>query len=154
MKNKAKAGKVELAKSPSSPKPEANKSLALSRFQSELEILKQTVQHHEQLIADLQGMIALKRKPASNSKVQIKDKATGKVYPSKNNCYQLLLKSGELKELVDKGTFGPNPEKNNFGWFALVRAWPDRFEEVKAKSGEAKLEEADAKKSSSMPENK
>ena len=57
---------------------------------------------------------------------------TGEVYPSKNNAYQTLLKAGELKELVDKGIFGAVPEKNTFGWYALVRAWPDRFEEKKS----------------------
>jgi hypothetical protein len=153
MKNKA-TTKTKEARTQASAEPEAKKPLTLSSFQSELEILKQTVQHHEQLIADLQGMIALKRKPTLNSKVQIKDKATGKVYPSKNNCYQSLLKSGELKELVDKGIFGSNPEKNNFGWFALVRAWPDRFEEVKPESDEAAVKEADgAEKPGSVPDN-
>jgi len=58
------------------------------------------------------------------------DKQTGEIYPSKNNAYQSLLKSGELKDLVDKGVFGPVPEKNTFGWYILVRMLPDRFEEV------------------------
>ena len=49
---------------------------------------------------------------------------------TKNNCYQSLLKAGELKDLVDKGAFGTDPAKNNFGWFALNRAYPDRFVEV------------------------
>lgn len=53
------------------------------------------------------------------------------MYPSKNNAYQTLLKSGELKDLVDKGVFGETPEKNTFGWYVLEREWPDRFEEVK-----------------------
>jgi len=44
------------------------------------------------------------------------------------------LKSGALKELVDKGVFGSVPEKNTFGWYALARAFPDRFEEVKAEN--------------------
>jgi hypothetical protein len=35
-----------------------------------------------------------------------------------------------LKALVDKGLFGDIPEKNTFGWYVLVREWPDRFEEV------------------------
>ena len=55
-----------------------------------------------------------------NGKVQIRDKQTGTIYPSKNNAYQTLLKSGELKDLVDKGIFGDIPEKNTFGWYALV----------------------------------
>jgi len=88
------------------------------------------VEHTEQ-IADMQIDLARKRKPTSNGKIQIKDKTTGKVYPSKNNTYQTLLKSGELKAFVDKGIFGTDPAKNNFGWFALQRACPDRFEEVK-----------------------
>lgn len=115
----------------STPKPEAKKPMTLSSLQKELEALKQTVQDHTQLIADLQSMLALKRKPTLNSKVQIRDKQTGKVYPSKNNCYKSLLKAGELKDLVDKGIFGSQPEKNTFGWYALVRALPDRFEEIK-----------------------
>jgi hypothetical protein len=42
--------------------------------------------------------LARKRKPvASNGKIKIKDKNTGKVYSSKNNAYQSLLKSVELK---------------------------------------------------------
>ena len=73
-----------------------------------------------------------KRKPpASNGKVQILDKQTGEIYRSKNNAYQTLLKSGELKDMVDKGVFGDIPQKNTFGWYALVRELPDRFEEVK-----------------------
>ncbi|MFC1871493.1 hypothetical protein ACFLYF_03740 [Chloroflexota bacterium] len=32
--------------------------------------------------------------------------------------------------MVDKGIFGDNPAKNTFGWYALVRELPDRFEEV------------------------
>ncbi len=98
----------------------------------ELLWLSQVVFDHTQQIADLQARLSRKRSPAHNGKVQIKDKTTGTVYPSKNNAYQSLLKAGELKELVDKGIFGLEPERNNFGWFALVRALPDRFEEVKA----------------------
>ncbi len=71
------------------------------------------------------------RRPTANGKIQIMDKQTGQVYPSKNSTYKTLLKSGELKELVDQGIFGTEPEKNTFGWYALVRALPDRFEEVK-----------------------
>ena len=86
---------------------------------------------HTDLITQLQETLARKRKPvASNGKVQIRDKHTGTIYPSKNNAYQTLLKSGELKELVDKGLFVDIPQKNTFGWYVLVREWPDRFEEV------------------------
>ena len=116
---------------PGKEKPKATGLLKLSDIQKEIESLKQTVLDHAQQIADLQARALPKRKPTRNGKIQIRDKQTGKVYPSKNNAYQSLLKAGELKELVDKGIFGPEPEKNNFGWFALVRAWPDRFEEVR-----------------------
>jgi len=138
----------------SASKPEAKKPLTLANLQKELETLKQAVQDHTQLIADLQGMLALKRRPTSNSKVQIKDKQTGKVYPSKNNCYQSLLRAGELKELVDKGIFGLNPERNNFGWFALVRTWPDRFEEVKAEPAAERERKDDSGKPTQLPSNK
>lgn len=33
--------------------------------------------------------------------------------------------------MVDKGILGTTPEKNSFGWYTLVRYWPDRFEEIK-----------------------
>ncbi len=135
----------------STPKPEAEKPLTLLSLQKELEALKQIAQDHTQMIADLQSELSRKRKPTANGKVQIKDKQTGKVYPSKNSCYQSLLKAGELKDLVDKGTFGLQPEKNTFGWYALVRALPDRFEEIK--SAEEKFESTDdADKKCPVPE--
>jgi len=65
----------------------------------------------------------------NGGKVQVLDKTTGEVFPSKNGAYQTLLKRGALKELVDKNIFGAEPAKNSFGWYALKRAWPDRFEE-------------------------
>ena len=103
-----------------------------TRLPEELVSLKQLAGEHTNLIAQLQETLARKRKPpASNGKVQILDKQTGEIYPSKNNAYQTLLKSGELKDLVDKGVFGDIPAKNTFGWYALVRELPDRFEEVK-----------------------
>ena len=113
-----------------SPPAKATPILTLSALQAEITSLKQIVLHHTEQIAELYST-PKKRRSTRNGKVQIKDKQTGNVYPSKNNAYQTLLKAGELKELVDKGIFGLEPEKNNFGWFALVRAWPDRFEEVK-----------------------
>lgn len=117
---------------PEAPTPKL-KPLTMADLKREIDSLRQTLTEHTRQIVELQEALARKRKPAvSNGKVQIKDKATGKVYPSKNATYQSLLKSGELKELVDKGIFGSEPEKNTFGWYALVRAWPDRFEEVKA----------------------
>lgn len=126
-----KAEPKQVIKPTSTPKPEVKKPMTLSSLQKELEALKQTIQDHTQMIADLQSELSRKRKPTANGKIQIKDKKTDKVYPSKNNCYQSLLKAGELKDLVDKGIFGSNPEKNTFGWYALVRALPDRFEEIK-----------------------
>ena len=82
-------------------------------------------------MADVQSQLALKRKPTANNKIQIRDKQTGKIYKSKNSVYQTLLKAGELKDLVEKGIFGDIPEKNTFGVYALFRAYPDRFEEVR-----------------------
>ncbi|GAG06439.1 unnamed protein product, partial [marine sediment metagenome] len=110
---------------------ELPKSLNLAYLYGELQAVKQIIQEHGQQIANLQEALARKRKAVPNGKVQIRDTKTGKVYPSKNNCYQSLLKAGELKELVDKGVFGDNPAKNSFGWYALVRTLPDRFEEIK-----------------------
>jgi len=106
--------------------------LTLEGIQKELNSLKELVLNHAQQITSMQDALTRKRKPTSNGKIQILDKQTGEVYPSKNSAYQTLLKAGELKELVDKGIFGSDPEKNTFGWYALVRAWPDRFEEKKA----------------------
>ncbi len=97
-----------------------------------LESLQQEVESLKLTVAELQETLARKRKPpASNGKMQILDKQTGEIYRSKNNAYQTLLKSGTLKELVDKGVFGDIPKKNTFGWYALVRELPNRFEEVK-----------------------
>ena len=115
------------------PEPEAvSISIpTLESIQQELESLKLTV-------AELQETLARKRKPVtSNGKVQILDKKTGTVYPSKNNAYQTLLKSGELKDLVEKGIFGDIAQKNTFGWYALVRELPDRFEEVSTEEKQA-----------------
>jgi hypothetical protein len=126
---------------PAQPAPEKSKPLLAPTLDSifqELQSLKHLVDTHSGLIAQLQETLARKRKPvASNGKVQIRDKQTGKVYPSKNNAYQTLLKSGDLKSLVDKGLFGDVPEKQTFGWYTLVREWPDRFEEVPAEQQQA-----------------
>ncbi len=119
------------APKPEAPQPEAVEP-KLSDIKLILDALTATVLDHTRQIAELQETLARKRKPsASNGKVQILDKQTGQVFPSKNNAYQTLLKSGELKDLVDKGVFGDIPAKNTFGWYALVRELPDRFEEVK-----------------------
>ena len=113
--------------------PEQEPAPTLEQLHQEILSLKQQIFNHANLITQLQETLARKRKPVtSNGKVQIRDKKTGKIYPSKNNVYQTLLKAGELKSLVDKGLFGPVPEKNTFGWYTLVREWPDRFEEVAA----------------------
>ena len=112
------------------PQPEAVEP-KLSDIKLILDALTATILDHTRQIAQLQKTLARKRKPVPNGKVQILDKQTGIVFPSKNNAYQTLLKSGELKDLVDKGVFGDIPEKNTFGWYALVRELPDRFEEVK-----------------------
>jgi hypothetical protein len=120
---------------PQDPKPEQP---SFESILQDLDSLKQIVQDHANQIAQLQETLARKRRPVhSNGKVQIRDKQTGTVYPSKNNAYQSLLKSGELKDLVDKGLFGPVPEKNTFGWYTLQREWPDRFEEVAAAQNNA-----------------
>ena len=130
------------------PKPEATKTEAskedfpktvtLAYLYSELLTHRQIIQQHAQQIAALQEASTRKRKPmTSNGKVQIKYKPTGKVYKSKNATYQTMLKEGSLKELIDQGIFGDNPQKNSFGWYALVRAWPDRFEEIKQEQPKA-----------------
>jgi len=111
--------------------------LTLEGIQKELNSLKELVSDHAKQITSLQDTLTRKRRPTPNGKIQILDKITGEVYPSKNQAYQVLLKVGELKELVDKGIFGAEPEKNTFGWYALVRAWPDRFEERKVEEAAA-----------------
>ena len=124
---KVKESKPEESEQPlaEQPEPEPPAVVTLESLYQELEFLKLTV-------AELQETLSRKRKPvASNGKVQILDKQTGEIYRSKNNAYQTLLKSGTLKELIDKGVFGDIPRKNTFGWYALVRELPDRFEEVK-----------------------
>jgi hypothetical protein len=98
---------------------------------SELEELRQVVDGQAILIKQLMETPVRQRKPpTSNGKVQIKDTVTGKIYPSKNNVYQSLLKAGELDDLVKQGVFGSDPAKNSFGCYNLFRAWPNRFEEV------------------------
>jgi hypothetical protein len=110
----------------SKPKP-----LTLISLHSEIESLRQTVEQQSVLIAQLLEAPARQRKsPTSNGKIQIRDKQTGKIYPSKNNVYQSLLKAGELDDLVKQGVFGSDPAKNSFGCYNLFRAWPNRFEEV------------------------
>lgn len=101
------------------------------QIQRKFLIIKQLVLEHSDIIIDLQQNIARKRKPvALNGKVQIRDKQTNIVYPSKNNDYQSLLKSGALKELVDKGVFGEDHMHNTFGLYTLVHEGSGGFEEV------------------------
>ena len=120
------------------PEPEPLNLMSQSDMQAAFDALTKVVAEHTSQIAVLQETLARKRRPVhSNGKVQIRDKQTGKVYPSKNNCYQSLLKAGELKDLVSTGIFGDVPEKNTFGWYALVRAIPDRFEEVLSEQASA-----------------
>ena len=117
---------VEPTPAPAKPKP-----LTMISLHSELEELRQVVDGQAILIKQLMEIPIRQRKPpTSNGKVQIKDMVTGKIYPSKNNVYQSLLKAGELDDLVKQGVFGSDPAKNSFGCYNLFRAWPNRFEEV------------------------
>jgi len=99
-------------------------------MQKEILFMKAVILDLSAQMAELIASRKPLRRPTANGKVQIKDNWTGKVYPSKNNVYQTLLKSGELDSLVKQGVFGPEPEKNTFGWYALQRAIPDRFEVI------------------------
>jgi hypothetical protein len=106
------------------------KPLTMANLKLEIDALTQQVKELAETVASLKStpVKTITRKAMPNGKCQIRDKVTGKTYKSKNNTYQTMLKAGELKELVDKGVFGTDPAKNNFGWFALQRALPDRFE--------------------------
>jgi len=118
---------IEPAPAPVKPKP-----LTMTSLHTDLEALRQVVDQQAILIKQLiETPVRQRKPPTSNGKVQIKDILTGKIYPSKNNVYQSLLKAGELKSLVDANVFGPNPEKNSFGCYNLFRAYPGRFVEVK-----------------------
>ena len=129
------------AKSMKSPKPKpepvpepipvCTPTITLEEMRQQLTDLKEIVENHTKLIAFVQLVLSKKRTPVkSNGKVSIFDKNTGITYPSKNNAYQSLLKSGELTSMVQEGVFGPVPEKNTFGWYTLERSMPDRFQEV------------------------
>lgn len=106
------------------PKP---KSLNMAYLQEEIDCL--TYQIGELL----KNPVRQRKAVESSRKVQMLDKVSGKIYPSKNNLYLSLLKSGELKELVDKGIFGSNPEKNTFGVYSLLRVWNTRFQPVQSR---------------------
>ena len=116
---------TEIPALPPKPKP-----LTMANLKGEVDELRTLIQTLTTQMADVQSQLSLKRKPTVNNKVQIKDTVTGKIYKSKNNVYQTMLKAGELKDLVEKGIFGAIPEKNTFGVYALFRAYPDRFQEV------------------------
>jgi len=111
---------------PAKPKP-----LTLVSLHSAIEELRKIVDQQGILIKQLMETPVRQRKPpTSNGKVSIKDIITGKIYPSKNNVYQSLLKAGELEDLVKQGVFGSDPAKNSFGCYNLFRAYPNRFVEV------------------------
>ena len=123
---------VEPTPAPSPVQPSKPKPLTMSSLHAEIEELRKIVDQQGLLIKQLMETPIRQRKPpVSNGKVQIKDTLTGKVYPSKNNVYQTLLKAGELEDLVKQGVFGPIPEKNSFGCYNLFRAFPGRFIEIK-----------------------
>ena len=118
---------VEPAIAPVKPKP-----LTLALLSGELVALQKIVDQQTILIKQLSEAPVKQRKPPiSNGKVQIKDTLSGRIFSSKNSTYQTLLKEGALKELVDKGYFGDNAYKNNFGCYNLFRAYPGRFIEIK-----------------------
>jgi hypothetical protein len=113
------------------PAEENEVASILVQIKEEMIILRKILEEHSLLLSDIQQSLAKKRNPPKSSdRVKILDKTSGITYKSKNNCYKMLLTGGELKDLVEKGVFGPDPMKNTFGWYALERAFPGRFEEV------------------------
>jgi hypothetical protein len=111
---------------PAKPKP-----LTLVSLKLDVDAMNKCIQQMNLQLKDFEAFVALKRRPPANSsRIQIRDKVTGKIYKSKNNTYQSMLRNGELQEMVEKKLLGDTPEKNNFGAFALFRFYPDRFEEV------------------------
>ncbi len=117
------------------PQPEPM-PVSLSDILNAINDVRQLLQDQHELLLTFQS--AKRRAPMlpNGGKVQVVDKQTGEVFLSKNGTYKTLLKRGALKELVDKGIFGTEPEKNSFGWYALKRAWPDRFEEQAVSTSE------------------
>jgi hypothetical protein len=113
------------------PAPVKPKPLTMTSLHAEIEELRKIVDGQATLIKQLMETPVRQRKPpTSNGKVQIKDTLTGKIYPSKNNVYQSLLKSGELEDLVKQGVFGSDPAHNSFGCYNLFRFYKDRFIEL------------------------
>jgi hypothetical protein len=135
---------ADLHQSPPEPYPDIDTQLkeiepiTMLGIVKAIGILRDELAKQSAVVSMLAQELARKRKAVPNGKVQIKDTLTGKVYKSKNNAYKSLLGSGELAELVKQGVFGPDPAKNTFGWYALNRAFPNRFEEIKAESPEQK----------------
>jgi hypothetical protein len=135
---------ADLHQSPPEPYPDIDtqlqeiEPLTLKNIVLAIGILRDELAKQGAVISMLAQELARKRKAVPNGKVQIKDTLTGKVYKSKNNAYKSLLASGELAELIKQGVFGPDPARNTFGWYALNRAFPGRFIEVKAEAPEQK----------------
>jgi hypothetical protein len=129
---------ADLHQSPPEPYPDIDTQLkeiepiTMLGIVKAIGILRDELAKQGGVISMLAQELARKRKAVPNGKVQIKDTLTGKVYKSKNNAYKSLLGSGELSELIKQGVFGPDPARNTFGWYALNRAFPGRFEEIKA----------------------
>lgn len=120
----------------SKPKP-----LTLSSLHAELIELQQKFSEQSALIAQLlEGPVRQRKPVTSNDRKQVKDTVTGVIYKSQNAAYKALLVSGELKELIAKGVFGPNPEKNGWGCYQMFRSMPGRFEEIHAEVKDAPAE--------------
>ena len=96
--------------------------------------------NHTLKIEEIQTILGKKRTPPvnGNARVTIKDTETGAIYKSKNAVYQSMLKAGSLDALVKHGIFGADPAHNTFGVYALFRAYPGRFVEVKHEAPEQK----------------
>jgi hypothetical protein len=123
---------VESTPAPAPIQPSKPKPLTMTALHADIEALRKIVDEQSILIKQLMEAPARQRKPpTSNGKVSILDTKTGKIYPSKNNVYQSLLKAGELADLVKQGVFGADPAKNSFGCYNLFRAYPGRFVEIK-----------------------
>jgi hypothetical protein len=76
---------------PSKPKP-----LTLVSLKTDVDALNKCLQLMDLKLEGFEALVAMKRRPPANSnKVQIRDKQTNKLYPSKNSVYQNLLKAGE-----------------------------------------------------------
>ena len=117
---------IEPAPAPVKPKP-----LTMTSLHAEIVELRKIIDGQAILIKQLMETPIKQRKPpTSTGKVQIRDMKTNVLYPSKNNVYQTLLKSGELDALVKQGVFGSDPSHNSFGCYNLFRFYKDRFIEI------------------------